>query len=50
VVDLFNDLVNCTDESGATAKSICTKLLMQTVRMTYLVYLFVNIYPRQYFL
>jgi hypothetical protein len=30
VVDLFNDLVNCTDESGATTKSICTKLLMQT--------------------
>lgn len=33
VVDLFNDLVNCADEStGATAKSICTKLLMQTVK------------------
>ena len=34
VVDLFNDLVNCADEStGATAKSICTNLLMQTVKM-----------------
>ena len=33
VVDLFNDLVNSADEStGATAKSICTKLLMQTVK------------------
>jgi hypothetical protein len=33
VVDLLNDLVNCADEStGATAKSICTKLLMQTVK------------------
>lgn len=33
VVDLFNDLVNCADEStGATAKAICTKLLMQTVK------------------
>ena len=32
VVDLFNDLVNCTDESGAAANSICTKLLMQTVK------------------
>jgi hypothetical protein len=33
VVDLFNDLVNCADEStGTTAKSICTKLLMQTVK------------------
>jgi hypothetical protein len=33
VVDLFNDLVNSVDEStGATAKSICTKLLMQTVK------------------
>jgi hypothetical protein len=33
VVDLFNDLVNSADEfTGATAKSICTKLLMQTVK------------------
>jgi hypothetical protein len=33
VVDLFNDLVNCADEStGATAKSICTNLLMQAVK------------------
>ena len=32
VLDLFNDLVNCTDESGATANSICTKLLMETVK------------------
>jgi hypothetical protein len=33
VVDLFNDLVNSADEStDATAKSICTKLLMQTVK------------------
>jgi hypothetical protein len=60
VVDLFNDLVNCADEfTGATAKSICTKLLMQTAKMDhkqnhkripYLFHLFVNIYPRQYFL
>jgi hypothetical protein len=29
----MNDLVNCADEStGATAKSICTKLLMQTAK------------------
>ncbi|CAC5388042.1 unnamed protein product [Mytilus coruscus] len=33
VVDLFNDLVNCADEStGATAKSLCTKLLIGTVK------------------
>ena len=32
VLDLFNNLVNCTDESGATANSICTKLLMETVK------------------
>ena len=33
VVDLLNDLVNCADEStGAIAKSICTKLLMQTAK------------------
>jgi hypothetical protein len=38
VVDLFNDLVNCTDESGATAKSICTKLLVQTVKRYHLNY------------
>ena len=39
VVDLFNDLVNCADEStGATAKSICTKLLVQTVKRYHLNY------------
>jgi len=33
VVNLFNDLVNCADEStGATAKSVCTKMLMETVK------------------
>lgn len=33
VVDLFNDLVNCADETtGATAKSLCTKLLIGTVK------------------
>ena len=38
VVDLFNDLVNSADEfTGATAKSICTKLLMQTVKRVYLI-------------
>jgi len=29
----FNDLVNCADEStGATAKSLCTKLLINSVK------------------
>lgn len=33
VVDLFNDMANAADESsGATAKSVCTKLLMNTVK------------------
>ena len=33
VVELFNDMANATDESnGATAKSVCTKLLMDTVK------------------
>ena len=33
VVNLFNDLINCADEStGATAKSVCAKLLMETVK------------------
>ena len=33
VVDFFNDLVNSADEStGATAKSLCTKLLIGTVK------------------
>ena len=33
VADLFNDLVNCADEStGATPKSLCTRLLMTTVK------------------
>ena len=32
VVELFNDMANAADESsGATAKSVCTKLLMDTV-------------------
>jgi hypothetical protein len=33
IVDLFNDMVNCADEStGATTKSLCNKLLMGTVK------------------
>ena len=33
LVDLFNDLANAADESaGATAKSLCTSLLMNTVK------------------
>lgn len=33
VVNLFKDLVNCTDEStGATAKSVGTKMLLETVK------------------
>lgn len=33
VADLFNDMANAADEStGATAKSVCTKLLMNTVK------------------
>ena len=33
VADLFNDFVNCTDDStGATPKSLCTRLLMTTVK------------------
>ena len=33
VVDLFNDMANAADESsGAIAKSVCTKLLMNTVK------------------
>ena len=33
VVDLFNGMANAADEtSGATAKYICTKLLMNTVK------------------
>ena len=31
VADLFNDVVNCTDDSGG-AKSLCSKLLMGTVK------------------
>ena len=31
VVDLFNDLINSTDEE-TSAKSVCTKLLMQTTK------------------
>lgn len=31
--DLFSDMVNCADESsGTTGKSLCTKLLMNTVK------------------
>ena len=33
VADLFNDFVNCADDStGATPKSLCTRLLMTTVK------------------
>ncbi|XP_053391813.1 uncharacterized protein LOC128554571, partial [Mercenaria mercenaria] len=33
ISDLFNDLVNCADESsGATAKSMCNKVLISTVK------------------
>ena len=33
IADLFNDMVNCSDEnSGSTTKSLCTKLLMGTVK------------------
>ena len=33
LVNLFNDMANTSDEtSGATAKSLCTKLLMNTVK------------------
>ena len=33
LVDLFNDMANAADETaGATAKSLCTKLLMNTVK------------------
>ena len=33
LVDLFNDMANAADETaGATAKSLCTKLLMDTVK------------------
>jgi hypothetical protein len=33
VIDLFNDMINCADDStGATAKSICSKLLIRTVK------------------
>jgi hypothetical protein len=33
VVDLFKDMVNCADEStGAIAKSLCNKRLMDTVK------------------
>ena len=33
IVDLFQDMVNCADESsGATAKSLCSKLLNGTVK------------------
>jgi hypothetical protein len=33
VIDLFNDMINCADDStGATAKSICSKLLIGTVK------------------
>ena len=35
VVDIFNDLVNCADESTvATPKSLCTKLLKRDVSAT----------------
>ena len=33
IVDLFNDMVYCADEStGATTKSLCNKLIMGTVK------------------
>ena len=33
IADLFQDMVNCADESsGATAKSLCSKLLIGTVK------------------
>ena len=33
VIDLFNDMINCADDStGATAKSICSKLMIGTVK------------------
>ena len=33
VIDLFDDLINCADDStGATAMSICSKLLIGTVK------------------
>ena len=31
VADLFNDVINCTDDSGG-AKSLCNKLLIGTVK------------------
>ena len=32
VADLFNDIVNAADEDHTSAKSLCTKLLMRTVK------------------
>jgi signal recognition particle subunit SEC65 len=32
IADLFSDMVNCADENSATGKSLCTKLLMTTVK------------------
>jgi hypothetical protein len=44
IVDLFNDMVNCADEStGATTKSLCNKLLLGTVKRDNLVYETLNV-------
>lgn len=32
VADLFNDMVNCSTDTSSSAKSICTRLLMNSVK------------------